>query len=106
MHPGDKEANLEAIVARGNGEGFELAEIGAGSGNEQDFTGHGFPYRDWRRFRKRDSWRGRFSRHVVARLARSAHPDIDGLLFTGSANTGYLLHRQFSGQPEKILALA
>ncbi len=38
-------------------------------------------------------------------VSLSAHPDIDGLLFTGSANTGYLLHRQFSGQPEKILAL-
>ncbi|MEL4016734.1 succinylglutamate-semialdehyde dehydrogenase [Dryocola clanedunensis] len=31
--------------------------------------------------------------------------DLDGLLFTGSANTGYQLHRQFAGQPEKILAL-
>ena len=30
---------------------------------------------------------------------------IDGLLFTGSANTGHLLHRQFAGQPEKMLAL-
>ena len=30
---------------------------------------------------------------------------LDGLLFTGSANTGYQLHRQFAGQPEKILAL-
>lgn len=38
-------------------------------------------------------------------IALSAHPDIDGLLFTGSANTGYQLHRQFSGQPEKIIAL-
>jgi succinylglutamic semialdehyde dehydrogenase (EC 1.2.1.-) len=27
------------------------------------------------------------------------------LLFTGSANTGYQLHRQLAGQPEKILAL-
>ncbi len=27
------------------------------------------------------------------------------MLFTGSANTGYQLHRQLSGQPEKILAL-
>lgn len=33
------------------------------------------------------------------------HPGIDGLLFTGSAATGYALHRQFAGQPEKILAL-
>ncbi|WP_417696174.1 succinylglutamate-semialdehyde dehydrogenase [Psychromonas sp.] len=38
-------------------------------------------------------------------IALSAHPDIDGLLFTGSANTGYHLHRQLAGQPEKILAL-
>jgi succinylglutamic semialdehyde dehydrogenase len=30
---------------------------------------------------------------------------IDGLLFTGSASTGHLLHRQFAGQPEKMLAL-
>ncbi|RWR03477.1 succinylglutamate-semialdehyde dehydrogenase [[Pantoea] beijingensis] len=30
---------------------------------------------------------------------------IDGLLFTGSAATGYQLHRQFAGQPEKMLAL-
>ena len=30
---------------------------------------------------------------------------IDGLLFTGSASTGYQLHQQFAGQPEKILAL-
>lgn len=37
--------------------------------------------------------------------ALSARQDLDGLLFTGSANTGYQLHRQLSGQPEKILAL-
>lgn len=30
---------------------------------------------------------------------------IDGVLFTGSAATGYHLHRQFAGQPEKMLAL-
>lgn len=30
---------------------------------------------------------------------------IDGLFFTGSSTTGHLLHEQFSGQPEKILAL-
>lgn len=34
----------------------------------------------------------------------SAH-EIDGLLFTGSANTGYHLHRQMINSPEKILAL-
>ncbi|MBJ9227052.1 succinylglutamate-semialdehyde dehydrogenase [Citrobacter braakii] len=37
--------------------------------------------------------------------ALSGQDDLDGLLFTGSANTGYQLHRQLSGQPEKILAL-
>ncbi|MGF1724581.1 succinylglutamate-semialdehyde dehydrogenase [Photobacterium nomapromontoriensis] len=36
-------------------------------------------------------------------LAGSA--GIDGLLFTGSANTGHLLHYQFAGQPGKMLAL-
>ncbi|MCM2446920.1 succinylglutamate-semialdehyde dehydrogenase [Rahnella sp. CG8] len=35
----------------------------------------------------------------------AASPAIDGLLFTGSAGTGYQLHRQLAGQPEKILAL-
>ncbi|CCN72506.1 succinylglutamate-semialdehyde dehydrogenase [Vibrio nigripulchritudo] len=30
---------------------------------------------------------------------------IDGVLFTGSANTGHVLHRQFAGQPDKMLAL-
>lgn len=35
--------------------------------------------------------------------ALSALDDLDGLLFTGSANTGYQLHRQLSGQPEKSL---
>ena len=33
------------------------------------------------------------------------HQEIDGLFFTGSSNTGHLLHKQFSGQPGKILAL-
>ncbi len=37
--------------------------------------------------------------------ALAAEPHIDGLLFTGSAHTGYQLHRQFAGQPEKMLAL-
>jgi succinylglutamic semialdehyde dehydrogenase len=37
--------------------------------------------------------------------ALSAHPDIDGLLFTGSARTGLALNRQFADTPEKILAL-
>ncbi|PHR85167.1 MAG: succinylglutamate-semialdehyde dehydrogenase [Colwellia sp.] len=30
---------------------------------------------------------------------------IDGLFFTGSSTTGHLLHKQFGGQPGKILAL-
>ena len=33
------------------------------------------------------------------------HPHIDGLFFTGSAQTGQLLHQQLGGHPEKILAL-
>lgn len=37
--------------------------------------------------------------------ALSAHADIDGLLFTGSAGTGIALNRQFAERPEKILAL-
>jgi succinylglutamic semialdehyde dehydrogenase len=35
----------------------------------------------------------------------SAHPDINGLLFTGSARTGLALNRQFADTPEKVLAL-
>jgi succinylglutamic semialdehyde dehydrogenase len=35
----------------------------------------------------------------------AAHPGIDGLLFTGSTNTGIQLHRQFSNRPDKILTL-
>jgi succinylglutamic semialdehyde dehydrogenase len=37
--------------------------------------------------------------------ALAAHPALDGILFTGSYRTGALLHRQFTGHPEKILAL-
>lgn len=33
------------------------------------------------------------------------HPDIDGVLFTGSAHTGLTLNRQFGHRPDKILAL-
>jgi len=33
------------------------------------------------------------------------NPHIDGLFFTGSSQTGQLLHKQFAGRPEKILAL-
>ncbi|MBA5762728.1 succinylglutamate-semialdehyde dehydrogenase [Vibrio sp. 404] len=38
-------------------------------------------------------------------IALAESKGIDGLLFTGSANTGHVLHRQFAGQPEKMLAL-
>ena len=38
-------------------------------------------------------------------IALAESRGIDGLLFTGSANTGHLLHRQFAGQPGKMLAL-
>ncbi|EKO3536875.1 succinylglutamate-semialdehyde dehydrogenase [Vibrio fluvialis] len=38
-------------------------------------------------------------------VALAQSKGIDGLLFTGSANTGHLLHRQFAGQPGKMLAL-
>ncbi len=37
--------------------------------------------------------------------ALAGHPDIDGLLFTGSARTGIALNRAFADKPEKILAL-
>lgn len=37
--------------------------------------------------------------------ALAGHDAIDGLLFTGSAHTGAALHRQFSGSPQRILAL-
>ncbi len=38
-------------------------------------------------------------------IAMVAHPELNGLLFTGSAATGHALHRQLAGSPEKILAL-
>jgi succinylglutamic semialdehyde dehydrogenase len=37
--------------------------------------------------------------------ALAAHPRLDGLFFTGSAETGKAFHRAFGGRPEKILAL-
>lgn len=42
---------------------------------------------------------------VATGIALSQHAQIDGLFFTGSSNTGHLLHKQFAGQPDKILAL-
>lgn len=38
-------------------------------------------------------------------IALANHSGIDGLFFTGSSNTGHLLHQQFAGNPGKILAL-
>lgn len=35
----------------------------------------------------------------------TAHPGLNGLLFTGSATVGKSIHAQFAGQPEKMLAL-
>ncbi|WP_345842284.1 succinylglutamate-semialdehyde dehydrogenase [Shewanella algae] len=37
--------------------------------------------------------------------ALASHPQLDGLLFTGSSRTGHLLHQQYAGHPGKILAL-
>ncbi|BAV64035.1 succinylglutamate-semialdehyde dehydrogenase [Sphingobium cloacae] len=37
--------------------------------------------------------------------ALAAHPDVGGVLFTGSAQTGIAINRQFAGEPGKILAL-
>jgi succinylglutamic semialdehyde dehydrogenase len=37
--------------------------------------------------------------------ALAKHPDLDGLLFTGSSHTGFQINRQFANYPEKILAL-
>lgn len=37
--------------------------------------------------------------------ALAAHPDLDGLLFTGSQPTGHALARQFADRPHKVLAL-
>lgn len=37
--------------------------------------------------------------------ALAAHPGIDGVLFTGSTNTGIQLHRHFSRHPGKMLVL-
>jgi succinylglutamic semialdehyde dehydrogenase len=38
-------------------------------------------------------------------IALGAEPLLDGVLFTGSSQTGTALHKQFGGQPGKMLAL-
>lgn len=38
-------------------------------------------------------------------VALAAHPQVDGIFFTGSSSTGHHLHQQFGGRPDKILAL-
>ncbi|WP_271411222.1 succinylglutamate-semialdehyde dehydrogenase [Pseudomonas sp. Q1-7] len=38
-------------------------------------------------------------------IALAGNSGIDGLFFTGSSRTGNLLHQQFAGRPDKILAL-
>ncbi|WP_342244795.1 succinylglutamate-semialdehyde dehydrogenase [Pseudomonas sp. OTU5201] len=38
-------------------------------------------------------------------IALAGNPGLDGLFFTGSSRTGNLLHQQFAGRPDKILAL-
>lgn len=38
-------------------------------------------------------------------IALADNTELDGLLFTGSYQTGALLHKKFAGQPEKMLAL-
>jgi succinylglutamic semialdehyde dehydrogenase len=43
------------------------------------------------------------ARDTGAALAQQ--PGLDGILFTGSYQTGVLLHKQFAGQPGKMLAL-
>jgi succinylglutamic semialdehyde dehydrogenase len=38
-------------------------------------------------------------------MALGSNPDVDGILFTGSSQTGAALHKQFGGMPGKMLAL-
>ena len=42
---------------------------------------------------------------VTTGKALTSHAEMDGLFFTGSSTTGKLLHEQFGGRPDKILAL-
>ncbi len=42
---------------------------------------------------------------VTTGKAIAGHSGLDGLFFTGSSNTGHLLHQQYAGHPGKILAL-
>ncbi len=42
---------------------------------------------------------------VTTGKALASHPQIDGVFFTGSSRTGHMLHQQYAGQPDKILAL-
>lgn len=37
--------------------------------------------------------------------ALAGHPGLDGLLFTGSSNTGLALHQAFAARPDRILAI-
>lgn len=38
-------------------------------------------------------------------MTLAQRPELDGILFTGSYQTGAALHRQFAGRPDKMLAL-
>ncbi len=59
----------------------------------------------WRRAGLPDGLMGVVTGGAETGRLLSSHPDIDGLLFTGSATTGRLLARQFAETPHKMLAL-